>query len=58
MGYGGSGGGDWSFTWDGGSVSRLVAVRVEMWTDLRRKYRRWSQVDLMLEAGKKGMTDR
>lgn len=30
---------------------------VEMWTDFRCKYRRWSQVDLMLEVEKGGMAD-
>lgn len=58
MGYGGPVEGGWSFMWDGGSASRLVAVRVERWTDLRYKYSRWCQVDLMPEAGKEGMTDR
>lgn len=38
-------------------MSKMVAVGVEMWTDFRCKYRRWSQVDVMLEVERERSAD-
>lgn len=35
--YGGPAAGDSSVRWEGGSATRLVAVRVGRWTDVRHK---------------------